>query len=79
MTKKGMRISIDIRNDIPPTIALECLKQVIAEGRVSCDGKMYCYATTFDTSVGNVWVAARPYRKTDCFIIFKNEMPKELE
>ena len=43
-----MKIHIDIRNDISPTIALECVKQVIIQGKVSASGKSYCYATTFE-------------------------------
>ena len=68
-----MRIHLDIRNDIPPTIALECVKQVIKGGRISNGGKSYCYVTTFDTNVGEVRVAPRENRKSDCFIIYKNE------
>jgi len=67
-----MRIHIDIRHGISPTIALECVKQVIQQGKVSDNGKQYCYATTFDTSDGEVWVHARPYRKSDCFLVYKN-------
>lgn len=67
-----MRIHIDIRHDISPTIALECVKQVIEAGKVSANGKSYCYATTFDTNEGEVRVAARPYRKSDCFLVYKN-------
>lgn len=63
-----MRIHIDIRNDIPPTIALECVKQVIEGGR-----NPYCYVTTFDTNVGEVCVATREHRMSDCFVIYKNE------
>lgn len=68
-----MRIHIDIRNDIPPTIALECVKQVIKGGRISNGGKSYCYVTTFDTNVGEVCVATREHRMSDCFVIYKNE------
>ena len=55
-----MKIHIDIRHNISPTIALECVKQVIAQGKISANGKSYCYATTFDTDEGEVWVAIRP-------------------
>lgn len=68
-----MRIHLDIRNDIPPTIALECVKQVIKGGRISNGGKSYCYVTTFDTNVGEVRVATREHRKSDCFVVYKNE------
>ena len=67
-----MRIHIDIRHDISPTIALECVRQVIAQGKLSANGKSYCYATTFDTNEGEVWVATRPYRKSNCFLVYKN-------
>ena len=69
-----MKIHLDIRNNISPTLALECVKQAIGRGKISADGKSYCYATTlFDTNEGEVLVAARPYRKSDCFLIYKNE------
>lgn len=67
-----MKIHLDIRNDISPTIALECVKQVIAQGKISAQGKSYAYATTFNTNEGEVCVAVRPYRKNDCFLIYKN-------
>lgn len=67
-----MKIHIDIRHDISPTIALECVKQVIKMGKVSGNGKSYFYATTFDTNEGEIWVAPRPYRKSDCFLVYKN-------
>lgn len=68
-----MKIHIDIRNNLSPTVALECVKQVIAQGKISDDGKSYCYATTFDTNEGEIWVHPRPYRKTDCFLVYKNQ------
>lgn len=69
-----MKIHLDIRDDIPSTIALECVKQVVEQGRVSAQGKMYAYATIFSTtSLGEIVVEARPYRKSDCFIVYKNQ------
>ena len=68
-----MKIHLDIRNGISPELALECVKQVIAQGKISNNGKMYCYATTFKTNEGEIWVATKPYRKSDCFLIYKNE------
>jgi hypothetical protein len=68
-----MKIHLDIKHDISPTIALECVRQVIAQGKVSANGQSYCYATAFDTNEGEVWVAVRPYRKSVCFLIYKNE------
>jgi hypothetical protein len=73
-----MKIHLDIRHNIPPTIALQCVKQVIAQGKVSDNGKSYCYATTFDTIDGEVWVEVRPYRKSNCFLVYKNQKDKSL-
>lgn len=68
-----MKIHLDIRHDISPTIALECVKQVIIQGKLSENGKSFCYATTFDTNEGEVCVAVRPYRKSNCFLVYKNQ------
>lgn len=72
-----MKIHIDIRHNISPTIALECVRQVIARGKISANGKSYCYATTFDTDEGEIWVSIRPYRKSDCFLVYKNIMEEQ--
>lgn len=66
-----MKIHLDIRDDLSPTIALKCVGEVIALGRISNEGKSYCYATEFKTSEGGVLVMTRQYRKSDCFLITK--------
>lgn len=69
-----MKIHLDIRDNIPPNIAVECVKQVVKEGRISSQGKMYAYATIFNYHyLGEIVVASRPYRKSDCFIVYKNQ------
>lgn len=71
-----MKIHIDIRDDIPGTIALECVRHVIAHGRVSNGEhgkKYYSWATSFDTSAGEMWVSTRQYRKSDCFVVHRNQ------
>ena len=73
-----MKIHIEIRNDISPTTAVECVRKVIAMGKLSANGKFYCYATTFDTNEGEVWVATRLHRKSDCFLVYKNNMEEQL-
>lgn len=70
------RIHIDVRDDIPYTIALECVRRVVAEGRVSNYGKTFCYGTSFFTEDGVVWVHTRQYRKSDCFLVYKDEESK---
>lgn len=69
-----MRIEVDIWDGINPITALECVKQVIQEGKVSEgeNGKMYyCWATTFNTPFGELVVYTRQYRKNDCFRVYR--------
>jgi hypothetical protein len=71
-----MKIHIDIQDDTSPTLALECVRHVINDGRVSQGehGKMYyCWATTFTTNEGELLVLTRQYRKSDCFIVRKTK------
>lgn len=74
-----MKIHIDIRDDIPPNIALRCVTRVVEEGRVSAKGTMYPYATSFDTCLGEIQVSARPYHKSDCFLVYKNQIEDKNE
>lgn len=67
------RIHIDIRDDVDPVVALECVRRVVAMGRVSNGGTMYSYGTSFLTVDGLVWVYTRAYRKSDCFYVCKDK------
>jgi len=42
-----MKIIINIKDDTPANLALECVKQVIKQGRISDSGRSYCYLTTW--------------------------------
>lgn len=68
-----MRIEVKIRDGINPITVLKCVKQVVAEGGTSRDGKgksYYCWATSFLTHEGPVMVHTRNYRKNNCFLIY---------
>lgn len=70
------KIHIEIRDDISPSVAVECVNQVIMGGKVSNDTKgnaYYCWATCFTTMEGNLIVSVRPYRKSDCFVVYKDK------
>lgn len=71
------RIHIEVRDDISYVTALECVRRVVAEGRVSNGGKMFCYAASFFTEDGVVWVQTREYRKSDCFLVYKDDESKQ--
>ena len=71
-----MKIQIDIKNNISPTVALKAVRQVIAQGKISEGekGKMYyCWATAFETNEGDIVVSTRQYRKNDCFLVYKDK------
>ena len=70
------RIEIEIKEDVDPVIAMECVRKVIAEGKISQGekGKMYyCWGMSFWTEDGVVWVYTRQYRKSDCFVVMKGK------
>jgi len=63
-----MRIHIEIRNDIDPALALTKVKQVIEQGKLSNDGKNYCWITEWSD---DIVVSVRENRKSDCFVVYK--------
>lgn len=66
-----MRIHIDIRDSIEPEDALYYVMQVVERGRISKEGKQYCYLTEFYTKYGKIHVVTRDYRKSDCFVVYR--------
>lgn len=73
------RIIIDIKDSISPSTALFLVECVIGEGRISNNGKSYCYATSFQVGKDNIIVAINPYRKSDCFVVHKVKRDPEIE
>lgn len=67
------KIIIEIENNVPQDVAIQCVSRVIADGRISNDGKNYCYATDFTTEIGEVCVYVRLNSKHDSFIVKKIE------
>lgn len=70
-----VKINIDIRDNIEPGLALRLVARVIDSGKISTgeNGKMYyCWGTLFNTPDGKIIVSTRQYRKTDCFVVYKN-------
>lgn len=65
-----MKIHIDIRDDIDPIDALIRVKHVIEGGRISGNGKYYCYLTTWKDGIN---VSINLYRKSDCFVVWRSK------
>lgn len=60
-------MTIKIEDGIDDLTAVSLVKKVIEQGKISGDGKSYCYLTLFD----NIAVETRQYRKTPCFRVYK--------
>lgn len=65
-----MKIIIKVHHDIPETLAFELVQLVIKNGKISNDGKQYCYATVFDS--GYVVYADLTKTGTYVFNIYKD-------
>ena len=67
-----MKLIIDIQDGVSPHVAFQCVEHVINGGRISGRGKSYCYASSFITSEGGVWVYCHDNKKSDMFIVEKS-------
>jgi len=56
---------------IPDAVALRCVLSVVEGGRVSNEGRSYCWLMTFATSVGIIAVHTMYPRKDDVFWVYK--------
>lgn len=60
-------MTIKIEDNIDDLTAINLVKQVIEQGKISNNGNSYCYLTIFD----DVCVETRQYRKSPCFQVYK--------
>lgn len=60
------KLIIDNRANLPATTVLDRVSQVVAQGRISGDGKHYCYATTWRDGVA---VYAKRNLASDTFTV----------
>ena len=61
-------MTIKIEYGIDDLTAINLVKQVIEQGKISNNGNSYCYLTMF----GDMCVQTRLYRKSPCFRVYKN-------
>ena len=64
------KIHITVEDGIEPSVALEHVAEVMKRGRISGNGKYYCYVTLFPDETR---VMVNEYRKSDCFVVEKYE------
>lgn len=60
-------MTIKIEDNISDIVAINLVKEVIEQGKISNNGTSYCYLTMFD----DICVQTRQYRKTPCFRVYK--------
>lgn len=63
------RITIDIEPAVTTSMAVEMVRAVISQGRISEDGLSYCYATTFNVDGFEYIVACKRCAKSDKFLV----------
>ena len=61
-------MTIKIEDNIDDLTAINLVKQVIEQGKISNNGNNYCYLTLF----GDMSVETRQNRKSPCFRVYKN-------
>ena len=63
-------MTIKIEDNIDDLTAINLVKQVIEQGKISNNGNSYCYLTIFD----DISVETRQHRKSPCFRVYKNKL-----
>lgn len=70
-------MKIEIRDGISDEIAIELVRTVVRQGRISKgkDRMYYCWVTIVTYKNEDYVVFVRDNRKTDCFIVAKHMKP----
>lgn len=74
-----MRISkmiIENQSDLPMSEALAMARQVVELGRISNDGKQYCYLTTFKRAQYSVVSSLN--KKSDKLVVYNTPIDKSM-
>jgi len=72
-----MKIIIENRSDLSISKCLEMVEKVIIQGRISNNGKQYCYASSFSVGMDEYMIVTDLNKKSDRFIISKYPRPEE--
>lgn len=71
------KLIIENRAGIPWLDVLTYVASVINMGRISNDGKQYCYVSTFKTPAGTVVVASDLNEKSDRLVVYLERQHSE--
>lgn len=64
------KLIIENRAGIPWLDVLRYVSGVVRQGRISNDGKQYCYASTFQTPAGTIVVASYLNEHSDRLVVY---------
>ena len=64
------KLIIENRTDLPWLNILLYVAGVVRQGRISNDGKQYCYASTFKEDFGTVVVASYRNEHSDRLVVY---------
>lgn len=67
------KIIIHNKSDLPMHRCVEICAQVVSYGRISADGKQYCYASRFYVDGTNYIAYSNRNKESDKFTIYKEE------
>lgn len=70
MMKLNKEIRIKSEEDIPDDMLLSLVASVVAQGKISNEGKSYCYATLFKVN-GQQYMVESYKGKSQMFYVFK--------
>ncbi|MCK4843069.1 MAG: hypothetical protein KAT04_14505 [Methylococcales bacterium] len=63
------KIIIENRSQLNDAYAMELVRKVIIDGRISNNKKQYCYYTRFDLAIGTVGISANLNKCSDRFVL----------
>ena len=70
------RIIVNNKSDLSDADAMQQVRMVMLEGRISNDEKQYCYLTSFKRDGSEYHIVTDLRKKSDSFILYKVPKPK---
>lgn len=71
--KLNKEIRIKSEEDIPDEMMLSLVSSVVAQGKISNEGKSYCYATLFEVDGQRYMVESNDKGKSQMFYVYKKK------
>ena len=69
------KIIIKNQSDLSLVDAMRLVENVIEKGRISNDGKQYCYLSVYETEGKEYHITAGLNKGSDTFLVYKSKKP----